>query len=274
MGAAPQAPHLPPPVDALVPSPFELERESDCAAARGAALEEDACAATLRLSVVVPVFNERATIERVLDRVLRVPQVHEIVLVDDGSTDGTRDVLRRLADPPRIRIVEHPENVGKGAALKTGFAHASGDVVVIQDADLEYDPADFPRLLRPFLDADADVVYGSRFLVGDSARMHPLYHYLGNRFLTFVSNLFTGLNLTDMETCYKAFRREVLERIEVRSRRFTVEPELTAKVARMGVKIVEVPIGYSGRDYAAGKKIGGRDGVAALWAIVKYRFVD
>ncbi len=226
------------------------------------------------LTVVIPVYNERETLSQVLERVQRVPIDKEILLVDDGSTDGSRELLDELADGDRVRVFKHDVNRGKGAALKTGFEQARGDVIIIQDADLEYDPSDYPKLLKPFSDANADVVYGSRFLVGEYARVHLFYHYVGNRFLTFLSNLFTGLNLTDMETCYKAFRREVLEKITIRSRRFTVEPELTAKIAKLKVRIFEVPISYSGRDYGEGKKITWRDGFAALWAIAKYRFVD
>jgi glycosyltransferase involved in cell wall biosynthesis len=226
------------------------------------------------LSVVIPVYNEIATLEKVVARVAAVAIPKEIILVDDGSRDGSRELLDRLAAPPNIRVFKHERNQGKGAALKTGFREARGSIVVVQDADLEYDPADYAKLLRPFFDARADVVYGSRFLVGEYARVHLFYHYLGNRFLTFLSNLFTGLNLTDMETCYKAFRREVVERIDIKSRRFTVEPELTAKIARLQLRIFEVPISYSGRDYKEGKKITWRDGLAALWAIVRFRFRD
>ncbi len=229
----------------------------------------------LRLSVVMPVYNEIKTLEVILERVLAVPVDKEVILVDDGSVDGSRELLDTLAErQPAIRVFKHDRNRGKGAALKTGFSHATGDVIVIQDADLEYDPDDYPALMRPFYEADADVVYGSRFLVGEYARVHLFWHYLGNRFLTFLSNMSTGLNLTDMETCYKAFRREVVERIEIRSRRFTIEPELTAKFARMKVRIFEVPIRYAGRNYGEGKKITWRDGIAALWAIVRYRFAD
>lgn len=230
----------------------------------------------LLLSVVIPVYNEIATLEQVVERVLQVPLRKEVILVDDGSTDGSRDLLDRLAaaHPGLVRAFKHEVNRGKGAALKTGFQQAKGDVILIQDADLEYDPGDYPKLLRPIREAGADVVYGSRFLVGDYARVHLFWHYMGNRFLTFLSNVFSGLNLTDMETCYKVFRREVVEKIDIKSRRFTVEPELTAKIARLRVRIFEVPISYAGRNYGEGKKITWRDGFAALWAIIKYRFVD
>jgi glycosyltransferase involved in cell wall biosynthesis len=231
----------------------------------------------LLLSVVMPVYNERETLREITAAVRAVPIRKELILVDDGSRDGSREILDELAALPDVRTFKHPENRGKGAALKTGFEQAKGDVVVIQDADLEYDPNDYPVLLAPIQAGDADVVYGSRFLVDDRdpGRERDLFHhYLGNRVLTFVSNLFTGLNLTDMETCYKCFRREVLQDIVIKSRRFTVEPELTAKVAKKPVRIFEVPIRYRGRGYGEGKKIGWRDAVAAIWAIAKYRFVD
>lgn len=231
-------------------------------------------ATDLLLSVVIPVYNEAATVREVVGRVRSVPLRTEIVLVDDGSTDGSAEVVDDLARTPGVRAVHHERNLGKGAALASGFSHARGDVVVVQDADLEYDPHDYVKMLRPILEASADVVYGSRFLVGDYARVHLFWHYVGNRFLTFLSNVFTGLNLTDMETCYKMFRREVVERIEIKSRRFTVEPELTAKIARMNVRVFEVPISYAGRNYSEGKKITWKDGLAALWAIVRYSLAD
>jgi glycosyltransferase involved in cell wall biosynthesis len=224
---------------------------------------------------VVPVYNEARTLEEIVSRVQAVDVDKEILLVDDGSTDGSRDLADALAERhDNVRVLKHDENRGKGAALKTGFRAARGDIVIVQDADLEYDPQDFPRLLKPFERKSADVVYGSRFLVGEYARVHLFYHYLGNRLLTFLSNLLTGLNLTDMETCYKAFRREVIQDIDIKSRRFTVEPELTAKIAKKKLRVFEVPISYSGRDYSEGKKIGVRDGFAALWAIVRYRIAD
>lgn len=229
------------------------------------------------LSVVMPVYNEQATLRQIVAAVLAVPIRKEIVLVDDGSKDRSRAILAELAAAhPEVRVFEHAQNMGKGAALRTGFEQARGEVVVVQDADLEYDPRDYPVLLAPIVRGDADVVYGSRYLVDDrdpGRERDHFYHYFGNRVLTFVSNLFTGLNLTDMETCYKCFRREVLQGLSIDSRRFTVEPEFTAKLAKRPVRIFEVPIRYQGRKYSEGKKITWRDGVAAIWAIVKYRFV-
>lgn len=228
-----------------------------------------------KLTIVIPAYNERATVEALVRRVAEAPLPDgvdtEILVVDDGSSDGTRELLRDLeqrADPP-FKLVEHAANRGKGAALRTGFEHATGDVVLVQDADLEYNPRDYPVLLQPILDDEADVVYGSRFLSGPH-RVLFFWHYVGNRFLTTLSNMFTDLNLSDMETCYKVFRREVLSGMELRSDRFGIEPELTAKVARKRVRIYEVPISYHGRTYAEGKKIGWRDGFAAIWAIVRY----
>ncbi len=229
----------------------------------------------VQLSVVMPVYNEIKTLEEVVGRVRAVPIDKEIILVNDGSVDGSDKLIDRLAaELPEVRAFHHDRNRGKGAALKTGFNEALGDIVVIQDADLEYNPMDYPALLKPFHEADAEVVYGSRFLIRDYARVHLFWHYVGNRLLTFMSNISTGLNLTDMETCYKAFRRPVLEKIEIKSKRFTVEPELTAKVARMGLRVYEVPISYAGRSYGEGKKITWRDGIAAVWAIWRYRFFD
>jgi len=228
----------------------------------------------LRLSVVVPCYNEAATIETLLRRVVEEPTRKEVIVVDDGSRDDSAAIVERLVPELGVRLIRHDRNRGKGAALKTGFAAITGNVVVIQDADLEYDPAEYASLLRPIVEGKADVVFGSRFLVREYARVHLYSHYLGNRFLTVVSNLFTGLNLTDMETCYKMFRAEVVRKLDLKSRRFDVEPEITAKVARMRCRVYEVPISYSGRDFGEGKKVSWRDGFAALRAIAWYRFFD
>jgi glycosyltransferase involved in cell wall biosynthesis len=224
------------------------------------------------LSVVIPVYNEQRTLAEVLRRVRAVPVAKEIILVDDGSTDGTRELLKSLEGEPDLRIHYHAENRGKGAALKTGFLQATGNIVLVQDADLEYDPAEYCRLLEPIVQGRADVVYGSRFLKSESRCVLSFWHSLGNRVLTTVSNMFTDLHLTDMETCYKVFRREALQAItpRLKQNRFGIEPELTAKVARAGYRVYEVGISYAGRSYREGKKIGWRDGVKALWCIVRY----
>ena len=224
------------------------------------------------LSVVVPCYNERATILTLLKQVADSPWVAEIVVVDDGSTDGTRQILAGV-DDPNIRIVLHEHNQGKGAALRTGFRQASSEFVIVQDADLEYDPAEFADLLPPILDDKADVVYGSRFQSGRPHRVLYFWHSMGNRLLTLTSNMFTGLNLSDMETCYKLFRREVIQSITIEENRFGFEPEITAKVAKGGWRVYEVGISYSGRTYADGKKIGLRDGVRAVYCIARYSTV-
>ena len=236
----------------------------------------------LLLSVVVPVYNERETIRTLVERVRAVPIRKELVLVDDGSTDGTREILESLEeqsssgneDPLNsITVLYHDKNQGKGAAVQSGFAKACGDIILVQDADLEYDPNEYPRLLHPIVEDKADVVYGSRFLGDQPHRVLYFWHYLGNRFLTLLSNCFTNLNLTDMETCYKVFKREVIEDIgpTLRQRRFGIEPELTSRIARRGYRVYEMSISYSGRTYEQGKKIGWRDGLKALWCIIRYR---
>ena len=224
----------------------------------------------MKLSVVMPAYNESKTIREIVRRVLAVPVEKEIVIVDDGSTDGTRDILRELDGKDGVRVIFQPFNQGKGAAVSAGFRHATGDVVIVQDADLEYDPMEYPKLLAPIEQGHADVVYGSRFLGGGARRVLYFWHTIGNRFLTLASNMFTNLNLTDMETCYKMFRREVVSSMTIESRRFGIEPEITAKVARRGYRIYEVPISYYGRTYEEGKKIGWKDAVSALWTIVKH----
>jgi glycosyltransferase involved in cell wall biosynthesis len=226
----------------------------------------------MKLSIVIPVYNERETLPKTLARVQATPFDKEIILVDDGSTDGTRAWLETLRDPG-IVVVLQPHNQGKGAALRTGFQRATGDVVLIQDADLEYDPADYPRLLQPILDDQADVVFGSRF-GGESHRVLFFWHFVGNRFLTTLSNMFTNLNLSDMETGYKVFRTGIVRRLTLRSNRFGFEPEVTAKVARLGCRIYEVAISYHGRSYEEGKKITWKDGFAAIGCILRYRFFD
>lgn len=223
----------------------------------------------VRLSVVVPVYNEARTVENLLRRVREVPLWLEVIAVDDGSTDGTRELLPELEGTLIDTLILHETNRGKGAALRTGFAHATGDVIVVQDADLEYDPHEFPLLLQPILRGRADAVYGSRFL-GGPHRVLFFWHSVGNRMLTLLSNMFTDVNLTDMETCYKMVRRELLQSLPLSADRFGIEPELTARLAQAGARIYELPISYDGRSYAEGKKIGWKDGVSALWAIVKY----
>jgi glycosyltransferase involved in cell wall biosynthesis len=219
--------------------------------------------------VVVPCYNEHATILTLLKQVAHTPWVRENIVDDDGSTDDTRTILADL-DNPMVRVIVHERNQGKGAALRTGFAHSTSEFIIVQDADLEYDPNEFGDLLPPILDDKADVVFGSRFLSGRPHRVLYFWHSLGNRLLTLASNMFTGLNLSDMETCYKLFRREVIESITNEEDRFGFEPEITAKVAKGGWRIYEVGISYSGRTYADGKKIGRRDAVRALYCIVRY----
>ncbi len=228
----------------------------------------------MQISVVIPVYNEVSTIREIVVRVQAVDLEKEIIIIDDGSTDGTRELLQEITlSHDNVRVLYHDRNQGKGAALRTGFEGATGDIVIIQDADLEYDPREYPVLLEPILDGRADIVYGSRFL-GGPHRVLFFWHYLGNRFLTLLSNALTNLNLTDMETCYKVFKREVLNDIQLKSNRFGFEPEFTAKIAKKGFRIYETSISYSGRTYAEGKKIGWKDGVKAIVAIVWFRFFD
>ena len=223
----------------------------------------------MKLSVVIPVYNEKATILELYRAVRAVELDKEIILVDDFSSDGTREILQGLADES-TRVFFHDSNRGKGAALRTGFRHVTGDVVIVQDADLEYNPREYPRLLQPILDGKADVVYGSRFVTGEYRRVLFFWHMLGNKFLTLLSNMMTNLNLSDMETCYKLFRRELLDQITIEEDRFGFEPEITAKVARLKARIYEVGISYSGRTYAEGKKINWKDGISSLRCIIKY----
>ena len=231
----------------------------------------------ITLSVLIPVYNECETIEAILRRVAGVPVRTQIIVVDDGSKDGTRDRLAELQKQdgfPPFELVLHGRNQGKGAAIRTAIEHATGDLCIIQDADLEYDPHEYPNIIVPLLDGRADAVYGSRFLGGGPHRVHLYWHMVGNRFLTTLSNMLTNVNLTDMETCYKAFLTPVAKSLKLRSNRFEIEPEITAKLAKHGYRIYEVPVSYSGRGYKEGKKIGWKDGVKAIWAIIKYRLTD
>jgi glycosyltransferase involved in cell wall biosynthesis len=221
------------------------------------------------LSVLIPVFNEQHTVRKAIDAVLAVPYKKEIIIIDDGSTDGTREIIREISHP-EVRTLFHEKNSGKGSALQTGFTNATGDIILIQDADLEYDPAEYPKLLQPILTGKADVVYGSRFTGHGAHRVLYFWHYAGNRFLTLLSNIFTDLNLTDMECCYKVFSRKALEGVRINESRFGFEPEITAKIARRNLRIYEVPISYYGRTYEEGKKIGWKDGLWAVWCILRY----
>lgn len=226
---------------------------------------------TMKLSVVIPCYNELKTIQEIVEKVKAAPvQEIEIIVIDDASTDGTRELLRNTVEGLVDRVIYHQENMGKGAALRNGFLAATGDIVVVQDADMEYDPDEFPGLMEPILKGKADVVFGSRFMGAGPHRVVYFWHMVGNRFLTLLSNMFTNINLTDMETCYKMFRRQVIQLIEIEENRFGFEPEITAKVARGGWRIYEIGISYYGRAYEEGKKIGWKDGFRAIYAILKY----
>jgi len=227
----------------------------------------------MKLSIVIPVYNEKQTILEVLERVRNINLSKEIIIVDDGSTDGTRETLSSLPASEQIKIILQSRNLGKGAALRAGFEAVTGDIVIVQDADLEYDPEEYPMLIQPILANKADVVFGSRFL-GGPHRVLLFWHSVGNKILTLLSNMTTDLNLTDMETCYKVFHADVLNKIKLRENRFGFEPEFTAKVAKARCRIYEVPISYSGRDYNEGKKIGWKDGIAAFYFILRYRFFN
>jgi len=227
------------------------------------------------LSVVIPVYNEKETILRIIDKVLQLDFVKEIIVVDDGSKDGTEELLREAAFDGRVRIFFHDRNRGKGAALRTGFGHVTGEIVAVQDADLEYDPNEFAEMIKPILEGVADVVYGSRLSGGKPQRVHLFWHKLGNGFLTFLTDLLYNTTLSDMETCYKMFRKNIIETIRIRSDGFSVEPELTAKICKNKQwRVYELPISYYGRSYAEGKKISWKHGFSALWTLLKYRFTD
>lgn len=229
----------------------------------------------IALSVVMPVYNEKGTILKIIDKVLRLDMVKELIIVDDGSSDGTRELLKDTRLDSRARAFFHEKNMGKGAALRTGFGKASGDVVVIQDADLEYDPNEFKEMIKPIEEGNADVVYGSRLSGGRPQRMHLFWHKAGNDALTFLTNILYNSTLTDMETCYKMFRKNVIDSIKINSNDFSVEPELTAKVLKnKKLRVYEIPIAYYGRNYEEGKKITWRHGFGALWALLKYRFIN
>jgi len=229
----------------------------------------------MKLSVVMPVYNEQGTAREAISRVLAVPLETELICIDDGSTDGSREILTELqASHPQIQVLLQPKNMGKGAALHRGIKNCTGDFIIIQDADLEYDPTDYPGLLVPLIEGKADVVYGSRFLGAGPHRVLYFWHSVGNSVLTLISNVLTNMNLTDMETCYKMFKTEILKNLNLKAMRFEFEPEVTAKVLKQGIRIYEVPISYAGREYAEGKKITGFDAFDAIKTLLKYRFRD
>lgn len=227
----------------------------------------------MKISVVIPAYNESPSIRETIEKVRAASSEAQIIIVDDNSTDGTSDILEEIDKEAKITLIRHKTNMGKGACIRTALEHVKGDVIIIQDADLEYDPKDYPKLLEPILDGRADVVYGTRFL-GGPHRVIYFWNYIGNKFLTFLSNMLNDLNLTDMETGFKVFRREAMEGIEIRENRFGFEPEITAKLAKKRLRLYEVPVSYNGRTYAEGKKIRWWNGLAAIWHIIKYRFMD
>ena len=227
----------------------------------------------MKLSIIIPVYNECGTIKEIIKRVQAAPFDKEIIIIDDYSTDGTRDLLKEMEKDSNIRIFFHQKNMGKGSALRTGFSHITGDIVIVQDADLEYDPVEYQKLIQPICDNKADVVFGSRFM-GGPRRVLYFWHTVANNILTIFSNMLTNLNLTDMETGYKVFRREVIDKISIKSNRFGFEPEITAKISKLGIRIYEIPISYYGRKYNEGKKIGWKDGISAFFIIIRYRFFN
>jgi glycosyltransferase involved in cell wall biosynthesis len=227
----------------------------------------------VRLSVLMPVYNECETLEEIVKQVLNTGLVHEIIMVDDGSTDGTRELMKQWEKDEVVKVILHEKNMGKGSAVRTAITAAEGEIMVIQDADLEYDPRDYPKLIQPIVEGRADVVYGSRFLGGPARKVY-FWHRVGNLMLTLLTNILYNIDLTDMETCYKCFRADVIKDVPLHSRRFELEPEITAKIAKHGYRIYEVPISYYGREYHEGKKITGWDAIPALWTLIKYRFVD